>query len=197
MFPKTVVLVLALAASSTAAAPPPLTEVERQRLIAHLEMTSAWLLDEVNGLSDAQVRFRRAPDSWNIAQVVDHLVVVAPIYWRDLQAAMKQPPSDKAGWMTDADVLWYGIDRSRPEKAIPTELAAGQPGDFRRALKEYRTHHDRLRDYVKTTSDDMRRHVVQRQGCDAYQWALMISTHEQRHILQIRALKSDPGFPKK
>jgi integrase len=36
-----------------------------------------------------------------------------------------------------------------------------------------------------------------RQGCDAYQWALLISTHEQRHILQIREIKSDPKFPKK
>jgi hypothetical protein len=38
---------------------------------------------------------------------------------------------------------------------------------------------------------------VRRQQCDAYQWALLISTHEQRHILQIREIKADPRFPKK
>jgi hypothetical protein len=38
---------------------------------------------------------------------------------------------------------------------------------------------------------------VERQGCDAYQWALLISTHEQRHILQIREIKADPRFPAK
>jgi hypothetical protein len=38
---------------------------------------------------------------------------------------------------------------------------------------------------------------VKRQGSDAYQWALLISTHEQRHILQIREIKADARFPKK
>jgi hypothetical protein len=29
-----------------------------------------------------------------------------------------------------------------------------------------------------------------------YQWVLMISTHAQRHILQIREIKGHPRFPK-
>ena len=32
---------------------------------------------------------------------------------------------------------------------------------------------------------------------DVYQWFLMISTHSQRHILQIREIKADPKFPGK
>jgi hypothetical protein len=31
---------------------------------------------------------------------------------------------------------------------------------------------------------------------DAFQWLLLISTHGQRHILQIREIKAAPGFPK-
>jgi hypothetical protein len=31
---------------------------------------------------------------------------------------------------------------------------------------------------------------------DLYQWFLMISTHSQRHILQIREVKADKDFPK-
>jgi hypothetical protein len=55
----------------------------------------------------------------------------------------------------------------------------------------------RLIEYVRTTKDDLRGHVVGRESCDAYQWALLISTHEQRHILQIREIKSDARFPTK
>ena len=32
---------------------------------------------------------------------------------------------------------------------------------------------------------------------DVYQWALMISTHSQRHILQIREIKANAGYPAK
>jgi hypothetical protein len=174
-----------------------MTELERQRLLAHLEMTAAWLADELSGLTAAQIEFRRAPDAWTIAQVVEHLVVVAPIYWQDLQTALQQPPSERRSTMTDADVLWYGIDRTRREQAIPTERPTGRLHDLRAALEAYRKHHDRLRQYLATTHDDLRSHIVPRQGCDAYQWALLISTHEQRHILQIREIKADPTFPKK
>jgi hypothetical protein len=51
-------------------------------------------------------------------------------------------------------------------------------------------------DYAGKTSDDLRAHAVPEWGVDAYQCLLEISTHEQRHILQIREIKANPGFPK-
>ena len=179
---------------STAA--PTLTPVERQQLVAHLEMTAAWLADEVGNLGPAQVNFRPERSAWTIAEVVEHLLVVAPIYWQDLQSALKQPAGDRTSLMKDEDVLWYGIDRTAKEEAIPGERPAGDLRDLRAAMNTYRTHHDRLLQYVRTTEQDLRNHIVPRQRCDAYQWALLISTHEQRHVLQIRAIKSHPRFPK-
>ena len=172
-----------------------LTVLERQRLVAHLETTAAWLADEVAGLTATQLAFRRAPDEWSIAQVLDHLLVVAPIYWADLQSAMRTPADGRTTQTTDADMLWYGIDRTNREKAIPTEVPKGLVRDVSTALAEYRKHHERLLQYIRTTKDDLRAHFVPRQGCDAYQWALLISTHEARHILQIREIKADKQFP--
>ena len=173
----------------------PLSELERQRLIAHLEMTERWLTDEESRLSPAQLAFKPAPDAWNIMQVVDHLVVVGPIYWQDLQKAMLGLPSTAIRSGTDLDILWYGIDRTNREKAIPSEVPKGELRDLRQGLDAIRKQHAQLRQYIRTTSDDLRSHVVERQGSDAYQWALLISTHEQRHILQIREIKADPKFP--
>lgn len=189
------VAALALLAWGGSPVAAPVTERDRQRLVAHLEMTASWLVDEVSGLTAAQIEFRRAPDAWTIAQVVEHLAVVAPIYWQDLQSTLKQPPSGRSSSMSDADVLWYGIDRTQREQAVPTERPTGQLRDLRAALEAYRTHHNRLRQYIGTTRDDLRSRIVQRQGCDAYQWALLISTHDQRHVLQIREIKRDPKFP--
>jgi hypothetical protein len=189
------VAVAAFVAVGTAKAAP-MSPLERQHLVAHLEMTAAWLADELNGLTSAQASYRRQPEAWTIAETLEHLVVVAPIYWQDLQSALKQPPGARRSAMSDADVLWYGIDRTNREQAIAGERPGGQPRDLKTGLEAYRKHHDRLLQYIKTTDDDLREHVVQRQTCDAYQWALLISTHEQRHILQIREIKTAPGFPK-
>jgi hypothetical protein len=174
-----------------------LTGLERQRLVAHLEMTSRWFADEVSGLSQAQLEFRRAPGAWTILEVVEHLLVVGPIYWQDLQKAMQARPSGKTLMSRDADILWYGIDRTHRETALTAESPKGQLRDLSAGLEAYRKQHAQLLQYISTTKDDLRSHIVERQACDAYQWALLISTHDQRHILQIREIKTDPNFPKK
>jgi hypothetical protein len=174
-----------------------ITDLDRQRLVAHLEMTASWLVDEVSNLSQAQLDFRRAPGTWSIMEVVEHLVVVGPIYWEDLQKGVQAKASGRPVRSSDADILWYGIDRTHRETALTSESAKSQLRDLRAGLDAYRTHHARLLQYVRTTKDDLRNRIVARQGCDAYQWALLISTHEQRHILQIREIKADSKFPRK
>jgi uncharacterized damage-inducible protein DinB len=188
-------LVFAVGAGSPVAGS--LTGLERQRLIAHQEMTERWLIDEVSGLSPAQLEFRPAPPAWNIMDVLEHVVVVGPIYWQDLEKAVRSPPSSRRGARNDADILWYGIDRTRREKALPAEAPTGQLRDVRAGLDAYRKLHAQMLQYARTTTDDLRSRLVEREGCDAYQWMLLISTHEQRHVLQIREIKAAPGFPKK
>jgi len=184
-------LTLAAAVSSAE----PLTPLERQRLVAHMEMTARWLEDQVSGLSPAQLAFRPSPTAWSILEVVDHLVVVGPIYWKNLQNATPVS-AGRVGAMNDVDVLWYGIDRTDREIALPTEEPSRKLPDLQWGLKAYRAQHAELLQYVRTTKDDLRGRLVERQHCDAYQWALLISTHEQRHILQIREIKANPKFPR-
>jgi hypothetical protein len=40
-------------------------------------------------------------------------------------------------------------------------------------------------------------HELGKGTLDLYQWFVMISSHSQRHILQIREIKAAPEFPKK
>jgi len=189
------VFLLALGAGSAPGAP--LTRLERQRLVAHLEMTESWLVDEVSGLSPAQLQFQPGPGAWNILEVVEHLLVAEPIYWQDLRKAMKAPPGSQTRSGTDADVLWYGIDRTQRQKALAAEESKGQLRDLRAGLDAFRKLQAQMLHYARTTEDDLRGHVVERERSDAYQWLLLISTHRQRHILQIREIKADPKFPKK
>lgn len=195
---RTLAIVSVLLVSATLSpADAQITSLERQRLVAHLETTASWFIDEVSDLSQAQLDFRRAPGTWSIMEVVEHLVVVGQIYWEDLRKGAETPLSGRTLSSRDADILWYGIDRTNRETARTSESPRGQLRDIAKGLEEYRTQHARLLQYARTTRDDLRNRFVERQGCDAYQWALLISTHEQRHILQIREIKADPKFPRK
>ena len=169
---------------------------DRERLVSHLQMTNDWLLDEVGTLSPKQLNFRMAPGRWTIAEVVQHLVIAEPTYWELFQNGMKQPPKKLDRQATDADVLWYGIDRTQHQKTEPRKDPKGQTIDIRQSLESFRKLHSMMLDYVRTSNEDLRAHTVPEWEVDAYQCLLEISTHAQRHILQIREIKAAAGFPK-
>lgn len=173
----------------------PMTQRDREDLTSHLQMTETWLVDEVSRLSPAQLEFRISPEKWTIAEVVEHLVIADPTYWQLFQEGMKQPKHlEKQA--TDADVLWYGINRTQRQKTEPKKNPQGQAIDIRQALDSFQKLHSMMLDYARTTDQDLRAHAVPDWGVDAYQCLLEISTHTQRHILQIREIKANPKFPK-
>lgn len=175
----------------------PMTAGDRQRLLAHLEMTESWLVSELDGLSVDQLRFRMTPESWTIMDVVEHLAIAEPQYWQRVQDSMKQPPAATKPEATDAGILWYGIDRTERARTGEARVPKGRWTEIAGSLGEFRKLRATLREYARTTTDDLRSRRLLEGNMDVYQWCLMISAHSQRHILQIREIKAHPGFPRK
>ena len=171
-------------------------EVDRQRLLAHFDMTESWLVSELQGLSQAQLKFRMAPESWSIMDVVEHLAIAEPQYWERVQNSMKQPPNTERLEGTDAGILWYGIDRTNRTTTGEARVPKGKFSSVTESLGEFRKLRSTMKDYAKTTSDDLRSRKTLDGNIDVYQWFLMISTHSQRHILQIREIKAHASYPK-
>ena len=115
----------ALLAVSPPAFAGPMTEGERQRLLAHLEMTEQWLVSELDGLSTAQLTFRMTPESWSVQDVVEHLAIAEPQYWQQVQDSLKLPIGYKSE-STDAAILWYGIDRTNRQKTGEARVPHGK-----------------------------------------------------------------------
>ena len=173
-----------------------LTPGDRQRLLAHLEMTEAWLVSEVGSLSPWQLTFRMTPDSWSIMDVVEHLAIAEPQYWQQVQASMKQPPTNDTIEATDAAILWYGIDRTNRARTGEARVPKGQFASLDQSLGAFRTLRAEMAGYAKATKEDLRSRKLLDGNMDVYQWFVMISAHSQRHILQIREIKAHAGFPK-
>jgi hypothetical protein len=72
----------------------------------------------------------------------------------------------------------------------------GKFSDIAESLGSFRKLRATMRDYAKTTQDDLRSRKLLEGTMDVYQWFLMISTHSQRHILQIQEVKAHAGYPK-
>jgi hypothetical protein len=161
-------------------------------------MTGDWVTGELAGLSDAQLTFRMTPESWSIKDVVEHLAIAEPQYWANLEASLEEPV--KAGYKptaTDEQMLWYGIDRTNRQRTGEARVPKGQFATAKDALASFRRLRATMLAAAKKSQEDFRGRAFMGGGQDVYQWFLMISTHSQRHILQIREIKAHPDYPKK
>jgi hypothetical protein len=189
--------VLSVAVSSSAAAGP-MTVGERQRLVSHLEMTEAWLESEVNNLSDAQLKFKMTPASWSVEEVVMHLAIAEPQYWSQFKESLAKPANpDFKPQATDAQMLWYGIDRTQRTTTGDARVPRDQFPTMKASLASFKKLRAEMMKTAKDSQEDFRGRQFLTASQDLYQWFLMISTHSQRHILQIREVKGHGGFPRK
>ena len=176
----------------------PMTEGERQRLLAHFELTESWLASELAGLSQAQLAFRMSPDSWSIRDVVEHLAIAEPQY---LEAGRRLDGQAAAGHRLQATGhrRRHPLVRHRPRQSPATGEARVPDGRFKTAAEAHASF-VKLRAAMKTrakdSQDDFRGRPLIDGNMDVYQWFLMISTHAQRHILQIREVKAHAKYPK-
>jgi hypothetical protein len=184
-----------------------MTDDDREHLLVHFEMTTQMVAEQVRGLSPAQLEYRASPDRWTIRECISHLAVAEPDYWRELMAAVKEPANmstnmsantkDKKSTATDADIMWYGIDRVVHTKTGGGHEKVDTYKDMAVALAKFQALRATMMEYIKSTGDDLRAHSFgEKEPIDCWQWMLEISTHAERHIQQIREIKNDPKFPK-
>jgi hypothetical protein len=121
--------------------------------------------------------------------------VAEPQYWKTAQDSMQQPPVSTGIEATDADILWYGIDRTQRNKTGEPREPKGKYKDVASALQDFRALRTSIRSFAADSQEDLRARKLIEGNMSVYQWLLMISTHSQRHILQIREIKESAGFP--
>ncbi len=191
------VTAVAIALIASTAVAGPMTAGERQRLVAHLEMTESWLDDEVKDLSDAQLKFKMTPTSWSVEEVVMHLAIAEPQYWDQFKQSLAKPPQpDFKPQATDVAMLWYGIDRTQRTTTGEARVPRDQFPDMKSSLASFKKLRAEIMKTAKETQDDLRGRQFLTASQDLYQWLLMISAHSQRHIMQIREVKAHRDFPK-
>jgi hypothetical protein len=194
---RTLLLATLIAVPATGAAGP-LTDGERQRLLAHFELTESWLASVLAGLTPAQLAFRMSPDSWSIRDVVEHLAIAEPQYWKQLEDSLAKPlpASAYTPQATDAGILWYGIDRGNRQRTGEARVPDGRFKSAAAAHASFVKLRATMKALATSTKDDLRGRPLIDGNMDVYQWFLMISTHSQRHILQIREVKADAKYPR-
>jgi len=179
-----------------------LNDAERAYLIEQLEKSKADFLDSVAGLTDAQWKFKPAPNVWSVAECSEHIILAEDFLMGASQGMLKSQAVDRPATSNsdqDKKLVAMVADRSHkakaPEQIVPSGAKFATPAD---AAKEFTARREKSLEYARTTSDELRVHVTQGPvgTMDAYQLLLLMAVHTSRHSDQIREVKANPDYPK-
>jgi len=191
-----------LATSFTLPSAEPLTGSERKFAVDYFQKTKQRLLDDVKGLSAAQLNFKADTSRWSIAQCIEHIAISENMVWQWIQGTLQQPatPEKKSEAKTSTEDLIHGMtDRSKKFNAPEMLKPEGKFPDSKAALAAYTSRRDSTIAYIGTTQDDLKDHFITHPvfgAMDLYQGLIMLAAHSARHTLQIEEVKANPNFPK-
>ncbi|WP_236648923.1 DinB family protein [Spirosoma sp. 209] len=179
----------------------PVTDEQRAYALDALNATRISLRQSLEGLTDAQLSYKPAPDRWSVAECTEHIALVERGIFGGIQKGMSYPadPARRAEVrLSDVDVIKAVRSRAvtlpAPDPFIPT----GRFGSTAAALLDFEQQRDIAIAYVQAQTDDLRTHYFRHIALgwlDIYQAVLLLSAHVERHRKQIDELKSSPDFP--
>src|ERR1700704_1044780 len=177
-----------------------LTQADREKAEQYLQQTRDGVVEATKGLSDAQMKFKPAPDRWSVAETLEHIVLVEDSLLQNVTDKVMKSPAGAADRDTakiDAMVLAMIPDRSHKRQASPQFVPTGR-GTPSETLDHFQKIRAKTIAFLDSTPD-LRAHASDSplgQQLDAYEWLLFIGAHSQRHTKQILEVKADPNSPK-
>ncbi|NER12047.1 DinB family protein [Leptobacterium flavescens] len=178
-----------------------LTDSERQMAVTEMAKTKDYLMKTVKGLSDARLNFKSSPESWSIAECVEHIAISESMIFGMLDNALKTPASpDRRSEVKipDSQLLKIITDRSNKVKTREPFEPTGKFGSYKATLKEFKKKRSEHIKYLKKTDDDLRNHYAELPfgTIDGLQVLLFMSGHTHRHVDQIKEIMANENFPK-
>ncbi len=177
-----------------------LTDEEREKAVAKLTETHEYLMATIEGLSEAQLNYKSSPESWSIANCVEHLTISENAFAEMLKGTLEATPDENmtaAATMTDDEL--YAMISSRENKVKTSEPfePSGKFGTHEETLANLVAKRTEHIEYLKTTEDDFRSHFKEMPfgTVDAYQMVLFMAGHMERHVKQMEEVKADENFP--
>jgi hypothetical protein len=182
------------------------TELDHARL--YLQQTQNGIVGATKGLSQAQWKFKPAPDRWSIAEIVEHVVVAQEVILGPIREQLAKAPvvSERDNKRVDAIVENQLPDRTSKFQA-PEILRPTGRWTPAVAMDRLSKNYAQLLEYLEKTPD-LRQHAVdapplkavskgEYETMDGYQWILTAAAHTERHTKQILEVRADANFPAK
>ena len=174
-------------------------KLERDQILRQLSQSRELLVDAIDGLSPEQRVFRPAPESWSIADCVEHLTVVERNILKGIERMLEKPPAPNPETQGKDRIILENVPvRKTRVKGPDPVMPNGRWPDFDESLGQFDAARRRTISFAEATEADLRGWAFNHPflgPLDCYQWLLFLATHCERHVGQMAEVKSDPAYP--
>ena len=179
-----------------------ISKKERKYALTMMKETKSDALNSIKDLSAAQLDYKVNAEKWSAKECMFHIAGAEKLLWSLLEGSMKGPanPEKRAEIkVTDEQFVQSIMNRTTKFQA-PEPIQPKNTGykTIEEAVEDFKHHRNDHIKYLKSSTEDLRNHVVQLPfgWIDCYQLCLMIAAYSNRHTQQINEVKTDGDFPK-
>jgi hypothetical protein len=178
------------------------TKADRDKLVDHLKKTEAAFLKSIDGVSDAQWKWKAAPDRWSVAEAAEHITKSEDLLRGMAEGTLKTPatPEILAKTKGKEEMILKTIpDRSQKFKAPEPLVPQGSFASKAALIDAFKAARAKTLALAGGTTD-LRAHAatgLPMGEMDTYQTILFLSAHTERHTKQIDEVKATAGYPAK
>ena len=201
---KSLALLSLLACLPVLAADPHMTPDERNQVLKWLADSHQEFFASIEGLSDAQWKWKPAPERWSVGETAEHIVLAEAMLFDNARQAMAAPPNPAWEEQTKGKTEFIiRVMPSRQGKAVAPEPIVPRQGLTYAQVKErFEKQRIAILKFAADTQLPLKEHTAEHPfpifgTLNAYQWLIYVPLHTIRHDKQIAEVKATPGYPSK
>lgn len=162
-----------------------------ENVVENLISTRKKLLDEISGLSYEQLNKKPGVETWSVAQVCHHLYLTESVFTQAILYGLTKSNGKKA----EPKPVQLAVERSQKVKAPDIVAPGDDPLDSQQIIEllnksrnQFLKFYNQLEDKSILAEKSAKHPLFGYTPLD--QWVDLIYLHEERHIEQIREIKS-------
>ena len=177
---------------------------ERSKVVKYLVDSENEFLRSIENLSEAQWRFKTAPEKWSVGEVAEHIVLAESLLFANVEKAMTEKPNPN--WEEQTKGKTEFLERillNRTGKAqAPESIVPSGKLTRDEVISRYKTVRAKTMKFAQTINMPIKDHTAEHPfkifgTLNAYQWLIYVPLHNLRHNQQIAEVKSASGYPAK
>jgi hypothetical protein len=175
---------------------------ERTQVVKWLGESRKEFFEAIGGVSDAQWKWKPAPERWSLGETAEHIVLAEALLFGFVRKAMAAPPNPAWEEQTKGKTeLLIQVMPSRQGKGVaPEPIVPHESLTRAQVLERFEQHRIDIVNFARESQMAWKEHTVVHPfpafgALNAYQWLIYVPLHTMRHNQQIADVKATLGYP--